>query len=410
MTKRRFSWLLAFPVVVSGCAAGTTSQLDGGGGGTTTGGPDGGAADNVVPLVVDNGPAGAEGAFDVPFVSVTICVPGTTTCQTIDHITVDTGSSGLRIVGSVLNSTLSLPSKNASTGSPLAECGQFADGYTWGSVRLADVKLAGEVASSIPLQIIGDPAFTAVPSDCSASGSAQNTVADLGSNGLLGINQIVADCGDYCASTNPLPSAAYYSCPGNTNCTAVAVPVAEQIPNPIASFTHDNNGAVMEFGTVAAAGAPTLSGSLIFGIGTQANNALGSAVVLTLDPVGNFTTTFNGLTLSTSFIDSGTNTYAFDDSSIPQCTTNQGFFCPTSVLSLSATNIGLNKVSSNVAFTVASADTLFSSNDSAFDDIATPGIDKNTFDWGFPFFIGRSVFIGLQGASTPGGPGPFVAY
>src|SRR5271154_3674844 len=45
---------------------------------------------NSVPLIVD----GYEMVPDVGYISVTICVPGTTTCQTIDHIDVDTGSVG----------------------------------------------------------------------------------------------------------------------------------------------------------------------------------------------------------------------------------------------------------------------------------------------------------------------------
>ena len=77
----------------------------GGGGGTSTGptppaqviaspGPP-----NVEPIYVDAGPAALSvRAVNIPYVTLTICQPGTTTCQTIDHIEVDTGSSGLRIL------------------------------------------------------------------------------------------------------------------------------------------------------------------------------------------------------------------------------------------------------------------------------------------------------------------------
>ena len=62
------------------------------------------AANNVAPLVVDAGPDPQNvPVVNVPFVTITICVPGTQTCQTIDHVAVDTGSSGLRIVSSVLS-------------------------------------------------------------------------------------------------------------------------------------------------------------------------------------------------------------------------------------------------------------------------------------------------------------------
>ena len=428
MTRKRISWLVAIPVVVLGCGSGSGGKQAAPGGdggsladaetttdGATTGDAEAGAptGDNVAPLIVDDGPPGTASA-DVPFVSVTICIPGTTTCQTIDHVSVDTGSSGLRIISSVLKSNIALPQQTATTGSSLAECYQYVDGYTWGSVRLADVKLAGEVAAKLPVHIIGDPAFASVPTDCSSSGSAEDTVVDFGANGIIGVNQIVPDCGSYCAAQNPVQTGSYYSCAGGA-CTAVAVAVANQVSNPIAFFAKDNNGAVLQFPMVAAAGAPTLAGSMIFGIGTAANNGLGSASVLTVDESGNFTTVFNGQTLNTSYIDSVTNALSFNDAAIPQCTANDtsGFFCPTSTVSLTAQNKGLNGVTSSVSFSVANTDSLFgNASYTAFDDLGTPygSSDNTTFAWGFPFFIGRSVYVAIDGAATPGGKGPYFAY
>jgi hypothetical protein len=368
-------------------------------------------ANNVAPLVVNGGPPGT-GLADVPFVSVTICVPGTKNCQTIDYLNVDTGSSGLRVISSVLLSGLALPQQTATTGEPLVECMQFASGYTWGSVRLADVEIAGEVAAGVPIQVIGDPAFSSVPSDCSSIGPSNDDLSSLGSNGLLGINQIVPDCGDACANPNDILTGAYYSCTGSA-CSGVAVADAVQVSNPIASFRMDNNGAILRFPTVAAAGAATLSGSLIFGIGTQANNDLGGASVLTVDPFGNFSTVFQGKTLAMSFIDSGSNAISFNDSSIPECASADvsGFYCPTSTLTFAAQNTGLNGVTTTVSFSVGNAETLFDNvSDNVFDDLAAPGIDNDSFDWGLPFFFGRSVYVALDGASTPGGKGPYFAY
>ncbi|MFI5298148.1 MAG: DUF3443 domain-containing protein [Polyangiales bacterium] len=366
---------------------------------------------NFVPVIVDEGPGGI-GSVNVPFISVTLCIPGTSTCKTIDHVGVDTGSSGLRVLSSALGTGIALPQATASTGASLVECFQFADGYTWGSVRMADVRIGGEIAGSIPIQVIGDPAFTTVPSDCSSSGPSEDTLADFGSDGLIGINQIIPDCGSYCSDTSTVGTGAYYACTGAT-CAAVAVPESAQVPNPIARFATDNNGALLTFPTVPAGGAATLTGTLTFGIGTASNNALGSATVLTVDGYGNFTTVFNGQTMNTSFIDSGTNTLSFNDSAIAQCTASDtsGFDCPASLVDLTAQNKGLNGVTSSVAFSVESADTLFSNASfTAFDDLATPGIDNSSFDWGFPFFIGRTVFVAFDGATTPGGAGPYVAY
>jgi hypothetical protein len=381
------------------------------------GGPDAGSPDatpstnNVAPMIVNAGPPGS-GSTDVPFVSVTLCVPGTTTCQTIDYVSVDTGSSGLRILASALSGGLALPQAIATTGDSLTECYTFDDGYVWGSVRLADLKIGGEVAAKLPIQLISDPGFPAVPGDCSSTGPSEGTLESFGANGIIGINQMVPDCGDYCSDPTNVQTGAYYSCTGST-CAAVAVAVADQVPNPIAEFGADNNGAILQFPTVAAAGAPTLTGSLVFGIGTAANNGLGAATVLTVDDYGNFTTLYKGNTFSTSFFDSGTSALSFNDSSILACSAPylSGFYCPTSSLGLTAQNVGRNSVMSTVSFTVESAATLFANASyTAFDDIALEGVDNDTFDWGFPFFIGRNVYVALDGADTPGGKGPYFAY
>src|SRR5438132_8191135 len=53
---------------------------------------------NVVPITIDSGTTGQ--AFNSAFVTVTVCVPGATACQQIDHVLLDTGSFGLRIAAS----------------------------------------------------------------------------------------------------------------------------------------------------------------------------------------------------------------------------------------------------------------------------------------------------------------------
>src|ERR1700680_980166 len=107
------------------------------------------AGQNVQAIAVDGGPLGnyTNGAF----VSVNVCAPGTSTCQTIDHVLVDTGSFGVRILGSQLNSQLTAALKplTDSNGAEVNDCIQFLDNsFLWGTVDPADVKMAGEVASS----------------------------------------------------------------------------------------------------------------------------------------------------------------------------------------------------------------------------------------------------------------------
>src|SRR5471030_3150224 len=112
--------------------------------------PTGSGGNNTATVVVDSGPSGLDNSINEPFVSVTVCRPGTTVCQTIDHVLVDTGSYGLRLLGP-LNSALALPAVNTPSGAAAGECVKFADGYyTWGSVQQADVRLdgAGHLAAS----------------------------------------------------------------------------------------------------------------------------------------------------------------------------------------------------------------------------------------------------------------------
>jgi Protein of unknown function (DUF3443) len=80
---------------------------------------------NVATITVDSGPSVSGtpiGDINSLFTSVTVCVPGSTTnCQTIDHVQVDTGSYGLRILSSALT-TVSLPIAMDTSGNSLGEC------------------------------------------------------------------------------------------------------------------------------------------------------------------------------------------------------------------------------------------------------------------------------------------------
>ena len=116
---------------------------------------------NEQPIEVNGGPQG--NYINGLFTSVMVCVPGTTDCQTISNVLVDTGSYGLRILGSAL--TISLPGQT-SGGNAVAECAFFADSFTWGPVATADVELSGKVANNAPLQIVGATGFLSPPPAC----------------------------------------------------------------------------------------------------------------------------------------------------------------------------------------------------------------------------------------------------
>ena len=398
--------ILAASAIACGGGGGSTAGGGGGGGG-------GGPTSNTTSVIVDAGPS--NNSVNTMFTSVTLCVPGSTTnCQTIDHIQVDTGSYGLRILAPVL--TLTLPVVTLASGGSLAECTQFVDGYSWGPVVTADLQIAGETANSLPVQVIGDSRFTNIPSACSSTGGTQeDTVASFGANGILGVGPFELDCGN----CDTVAQGLYYACAAT--CTDTTVPANQQVPNPVTHFAADNNGVMVSFPSVAAGGASNVMGSLIFGIDTQTDNASGTETVLTVDNNAELSIMFNSTTLANSFIDSGSNGIYFSDSSIVTCTappndpTSQivNFYCPASTLTLPITIVGMNGTSTNnLTFQVGNAETMLQNNFDAFPLLAgtLPAGNAGTFDFGLPFFYGRRVAVVVQGAMTKAGTGPYIAF
>ena len=55
---------------------------------------------------------------------------------------------------------------------------------------------------------------------------------------------------------------------------------------------------ILQLPAIDATGAASATGYLVFGIGTENNNALNGAGIYTVDGSGNFSTTFGGSVLS----------------------------------------------------------------------------------------------------------------
>jgi len=400
---------LCLSALSCGGGGGSVASLASGGSGSSGGSTP--AASNVVSVVVDAGPTSTSPGVNTLFTTVTVCVPDTTTCQTIDHIQVDTGSYGLRILAPALM-TLALPVQTLTNGAALLECTAFVDGYSWGPVALADVRIGGETASSVPVQVIGDPNFTNVPLNCSSTGPAEDTVATFGANGILGVGILALDCGAGCVTI--VDNDIYYSCT-STLCEPTTVALASQVPDPVTLFATDNNGVIIQLPTVAAPGAATVTGSMIFGIDTQTNNKSGDQTVLSVEPsFGFFTTVFDGQSLSESFLDTGSNGLYFNDTSISVCTNSDlsEFYCPANTQSFTASLQGQNSASASVSFSVGNAESLFSNATlAAFPTLAgTYTASSNTFDWGLPFYYGRTVYTAFENETTSVGTGPYVAF
>jgi Protein of unknown function (DUF3443) len=376
---------------------------------------------NALPVVIDAGPAGLTSqniiAANTLYASVTICTPGSATaCQTIDHVQVDTGSVGLRIIQEAMSGVaVPTPLADPATANPLFECEQFADGYTWGSVGAVDVTIGGRKLSAMAINVVGDPAAGTAPTSC-VSGPPENTVVAFGANGVLGIGNFLQDCGVACASV--IEPATYYICPGGV-CSGTILPVANQVQNPVSLFSTDNNGVLISLPAVASPGATSVTGTLYFGVATQADNGLGAATLYTLDAVGTFVTNFEGINQSNSFLDTGSNGYFFPTSTIALCTDFTQFYCPTSgttpvSVAETATIQGGNGAQAQINFTVDNTDTLFAIvNDTVYPNLAGPygAVNGSSgFDWGLPFFLGHNVYVLFENQTVAGTTGPAVAF
>jgi len=406
--------LLLFTVLTAGCGGGGGSGTppaspEGAGAGSTGSTGSTGAASNVLAITV-NDPTYP----NKPTVSVTVCTPGTSNCQTINNILLDTGSYGLRIFKQIpLN--ISLPQAAVASGT-IAECITYIDGSgEWGPVQTADVVLGGETASNVPIQVIDATFFAgAIPAACKSpnvTGLDQNPNA-AGFNGILGVGLFASDCGQGCTSS--ANNGMYYSCSGS-GCIGTSVPIARQVQNPVALLKQDNNGVIVQLPNVPLGGMQSANGQLILGIGTRPNNSPSGVTAYPADGSGVFTSVFNGATQSNSFIDSGSNGLFFNApaSLLPLCSSPvQDWYCPQSTQSLSATNTGAaGSGSGSISFHIGNAANLFNNAPkSLFAELGGPAAPGGGFDWGLPFFFGRSVFVGIEGTNSMLGSGPYWAY
>jgi hypothetical protein len=300
------------------------------------------------------------GAPNVPYVTVTICPPNfgaanATGCVTVDHVFLDTGSYGLRLLKSKVAS-LSLPLvnlpavSNAQFSTPAGtalECYPFVLGGLWGPVATADVHIAGETAKAIPIQVIDDPsgATQAQQTDCIAAAGGKptldaciaaggseasctktaaskflySTAASLQANGILGIGMMPYDCGVTCALKDYAGFfVQYYVCPDSVaaNCQPAAVDTAQQVQNPVVHFVpddgnplnagqYDNNGTLITMPDPSPIGAGVAKGSLVFGIGSRSNNQIAvsaSKNMIVADVRPWLETTTSGSTTTTSAV------------------------------------------------------------------------------------------------------------
>ena len=428
MRSSKIALVFAFLTIVAGCGGG-----GGGDGGSSSSGsspspsstsapaiplPNGSSipqlvGNNVLTLTVGGSECSAATLpqwLNKACVSVTICDPvNPTNCQTINDILLDTGDYGLRI----FQQAITVPGLLTALGQnqvevnslPLYECTEYGDGSSvWGPVQKANLFLGGEPAVEVPIQVIGSATPDLINGNRHACSGAFSDPTQSLYNGSLGLGLFAQDCGDDCAQT--ANNGAYYTCSGGT-CTGAAPSLASQVQNPVPSLPVDNNGVILMLPAVPSGGASSAAGYVVLGIGTQSNNRPAAGVVAYgANSAAEFTTLFNGTSLA-AFLDSGSNGLFFPDSAIQTC---GGWYCPPGTLTLSATTVGASGLSASgaVTFQISNYATLINSSNNAFSDLGGP--EPTLFDWGVPFFLGRNVYVGIEGASSVLGTGPYWAY
>ena len=412
----------------------------------------------------------AKSVANIPYISVYLCAPGSTTnCAWIDHIQVDTGSEGLRIVADaipsqVLNALPAVPS-GLGSGTVSGECYNFVASYFWGGVHSADVTLGGTVAPGtgaaangvvIPglnLQILSDatvnataPLVNQIPCASVPGATREDVAQDLGANGVIGIGLFLEDCHGNCANS---PSV-YFACPASPTLACLqqdtTLTTAGRVANPIAAAGR--NGVAVALDGAAAAQAAvvkyllpsgylnysTVAGSVSYGIGSgpahqfvadPGNGYLQSTVNGVVYPVNSFSGTG-------AYIDSGSNSLFFSNSGpgpaqaitgLSTCASGTGiahFACIGtgyaspytfgSVQFASYNNRAAYSLSGAQLPQVCDAATLLANSGRYATAVACsatgpvyPGLTvvdpsrtfAGTFDWGLPFFFGRTLYFGL---------------
>lgn len=375
-------------------------------------------------FAVSIGSFNSQGSPNVPMVSAIICIPGTANCTLIDNLLLDSGSQGLRVYASALPSGF----YSSLTKSGIGECILFAgNNIMWGQTSPVTVELGQEMSSTVYMQIVdqtfGDSGTACMNNSVQVlQGEGQYDANnppffDPGTsyNGIVGVNYIVPDCGASCAGSSNSNNGIYYSCSGGT-CSSTAVAIAQQVSNPVASMPYDNNGITIVLPQVTAFESTAVSGMAYLGVGTQSNNMpTGSEKVFTASTdlsnscYSSFRTTWNGST-TCAYMDTGSSCYFFPNSTSNAIAVDSGGdYNPSSPLTLTATMIGMNGVSLTENFVVASPDAAQSGT------VVIPywGVEEASsqpFDWGLPFFFGKTVFVGNQNATTAIGAGPYYAY
>ena len=398
LTARARLALLAAVLALAGCGGG-------GGSSSTNSAPSSSlapstlAANQLVVTVEQEPNVSSYITANMPYVTVDVC-DAAGNCSTIDHVLVDTGSYGLRVFASAIDSRVQLTpmTSTASTtaGLPIGECAGFISSSVWGPVRIATIHMGSMSANQVPIQVLSDPNFasatTPTTTTASVCGNATSWSSEqqFGAKGVLGIGLFKKD------------QQLYYACT-SSSCTRVTPP--QQVANPVTALASgDNNGVILSMPAVGSVQTSAI-GVLTFGLDSQSDNALDGYTVLPTSTSGDITVTMNGTSYPQSFIDSGSNTNFLDLPGVP--TDAKGFYAPAQPISYPTTlSAGGASYASNITVAAVGTQTLGAA---VFPYLAAPSGSTQALDLGLPYFYGKSIAYAIDGATTLHGTGPYYA-
>lgn len=355
-----------------------------------------------------------------PVVTVTVCLPGTQSCQTIPNVMLDSGSDGLRVFATGLPTGLPAV-QNAGGDHKVALCSVLGGGKaTWGPIVYADVILGGERALKVPIQAM-DSTFPGLPDGCQNLATDRASMSGL--NGILGVgtglrpqaqrrpkgNGFFSCQGSHCTPCDGLLD--WGKCVGN-------FPAPPSDFNPIHFLTVDNNGWILQLPTPAVDGSDSLTGTLILGLGTQKNNLPPPELQkFPIDAEGFFPVEFRGQ-IYKGVLDTGTAFWVFPQelTDVAHCKGHgrvAQFYCPPSPVDYQIVLLNRStQKSAAISFQIINA-TLLKHSGAANNiglSLGEESFAQGIFLLGAPFFMGRTIYYGLIGAQTPLGPGPFNAF
>ena len=361
------------------------------------------AADNIVPIEVRQL---HDGHFNLAYVDVTVC-NAAQQCRTVPNVLVDTGSSGLRLYREALGG-LQLEAVRDDMGRRLGSAADFAVGGLWGTLHSAQVRVGQvETTQAIPIQLF-DAASPSELRPASYKDDARPRFITMG-NGVLGISPRRHDPQRYFALHRWGPGAVLPAW------NPVDVDASRQVVNPIGHFPDPyNNGSVISLPEVdGSAGQKTAQGWLGFGIG-QPTAALfpAAAHVMAheLDEQGKFAAMLGGRRVDL-LAHSGSNVLMLDlePLGLPRHERFKRFYdaAPLTPLPLA---FGANEIELAHPLCIGPAANMKKAIDDGYAVLPMLAIAPIAQDapnvLGLPFFFGRTVATGLQGAVNPFPPEP----